>query len=220
MTGIVAVHIAGGSLAIVSGYSAVFAPKGKWLHRKAGIVFVIAMLVMGLGALLVGLEREKVSWLGGPLVAYLVITALLTVRRPASVVPLRDGALMVFAAVMGSMFISQGFQAVANGGALQGVYAPAFFLNGVVALLGAAGDARLLRSGPLTGNRRLARHLWRMCFAMFMATGSFFLGQAKVLPPALRVWPVLITLAVLPLVLLGYWMWRTRRKATPVPSAS
>ena len=54
------------------------------------------------------------------------------------------------------------------------------------------GDIRVLRSGPLTGASRIARHLWRMCFSLFVATGSFFLGQADELPDAFRVWPVLL----------------------------
>ena len=61
-----------------------------------------------------------------------------------------------------------------------------------------------------TGAKKIARHLWRMCFALFMSTGSFFLGQADKIPEALRIWPVLYVLAIAPLVFLLYWMWRVR----------
>jgi len=47
-----------------------------------------------------------------------------------------------------------------------------------------------------------------MSFALFIASGSFFIGQAKVIPKPIRIFPVLITLAVLPLVLLIYWLVR------------
>ncbi|HEU0014094.1 MAG TPA: hypothetical protein VFQ45_10445, partial [Longimicrobium sp.] len=57
---------------------------------------------------------------------------------------------------------------------------------------------------------RLARHLWRMCWAMWIATGSFFLGQADELPERLRVWPALIFLAVVPLLAMLYWLVRIR----------
>jgi hypothetical protein len=87
-------------------------------------------------------------------------------------------------------------------------------VNALVLLLGAAGDVRVLRSGPLTGTRRLARHLWRMCYAMFTATGSFFLGQAKVIPEPLRFGPLLLVLAFLPLPAMFYWLWRVRRRPT------
>ena len=84
------------------------------------------------------------------------------------------------------------------------------FFVGTVALLAAFGDWRLLRAGAITGARRLARHLWRMCFGLFIASGSFFLGQMKFIPKPLRSFPLLLTLAVSPLVMLVYWMWRVR----------
>src|SRR5262249_40598328 len=49
------------------------------------------------------------------------------------------------------------------------------------------------------------RHLWRMSFAMFIATGSFFLGQAKLLPRPYRIMPLLAVPPLLPLALLAYW---------------
>jgi len=84
-----------------------------------------------------------------------------------------------------------------------------FFLA-TVALLAAVGDWRLLRAGSITGTRRLARHLWRMCFGLFIASGSFFLGQAKFLPKAMRITPLLLALGIAPLIVLLYWMWRIR----------
>src|SRR5688572_14274691 len=46
------------------------------------------------------------------------------------------------------------------------------------------------------GSRRVARHLWRMCFALFVATGSFFLGQMKFIPEPVRIVPLLLVLAL------------------------
>ncbi|HYC58860.1 MAG TPA: hypothetical protein VEK79_04770 [Thermoanaerobaculia bacterium] len=83
---------------------------------------------------------------------------------------------------------------------------------GAVGLLAAAGDFRLMRSGPLEGARRIARHLWRMTFALFIAALSFFIGQAKVLPEAIRI-PGLLALPVLAvLIAMFYWLWRVRAK--------
>ena len=39
-------HIFGGSLAIAAGFVAIFAPKGAAWHRKIGMVFFYAMLLM------------------------------------------------------------------------------------------------------------------------------------------------------------------------------
>jgi hypothetical protein len=81
---------------------------------------------------------------------------------------------------------------------------------GSVILLAAIGDLRAIRAGGLRGSRRLARHLWRMCFGLFIATGSFFLGQMKFVPEPVRIVPLLLVLAFAPILFLIYWMWRVR----------
>lgn len=86
-----------------------------------------------------------------------------------------------------------------------------FFL-GTVLLLAALGDARMILAGGIQGTRRLARHLWRMCFGLFIATGSFAaqLVMMKFLPPPLRSMTVILILSGGPLLVLIYWMWRVR----------
>ena len=85
-----------------------------------------------------------------------------------------------------------------------------FFLFGVVGLLATVGDLRVMRSGPLRGAARLARHLWRMSFALFIAALSFFIGQAKVIPKPVRVTPLLVLPVLAVLVTMLYWLWRVR----------
>jgi hypothetical protein len=89
-----------------------------------------------------------------------------------------------------------------------------------VMLLAAAGDVRILRFGVPRGGPRLARHLWRMCFALFIAAGSFFSIRervATILPGPFTTAPM----RALPILLLFgsmfYWLWRLRgRRALPV----
>ena len=101
-------------------------------------------------------------------------------------------------------------EAVANGGTRNGMPAFPFVMFGVVGLLASAGDFRVIRSGALEGAPRLARHLWRMSFALFIAALSFFIGQAKVFPEPVRI-PALLALPVLAvLVTMLYWLWRVR----------
>ena len=44
-------------------------------------------------------------------------------------------------------------------------------------VLAAVGDLRMIRAGGIRGAKRIARHLWRMCFSFFVATGSFSSGR-------------------------------------------
>ena len=81
---------------------------------------------------------------------------------------------------------------------------------GVVLLLGAYGDVKVLRQGPLKGIPRLVRHIWRMCYSMFIATGSFFIGQSDEFPEALRHPLLIFPLGLSPFLAMLYWLWKVR----------
>ena len=85
-----------------------------------------------------------------------------------------------------------------------------FFMFGIVGALAAAGDVRVMRSGALTGASRIARHLWRMSCALFVAALSFFIGQAQVFPKPVRILPLLAVPVLAVLVTMLYWLWRVR----------
>ena len=176
------------------------------------MLFVYAMLTMtATGAALAVGQQVAVS-INVPaalLAGYLVFTGLTTVRAPAARSRSVDRALMLGAAVLGLSSIASGVEAAASGGRRGGMAFP-LFLFGTVSLLASAGDLRMLRSG-LPGSRRLARHLWRMCFALWIAAASFFLGQADEFPEALRI-PGLLALPVIAvLAAMFYWLRRVRR---------
>jgi hypothetical protein len=211
------IHIAAGGLAILLGYTALFVKKGGTVHRRSGLWFVYAMLVMGFSASVLAFIRSPSDpqVRSGFMTAYFVLTALTTVRpvsrwtRVINVVALLIAATLATFAIVGGVRIFN-----LPGRTYQGIpfFAPLFI--GVVLLLAVAGDLRIMRSGMPAGGRRLARHLWRMCFALFIAAGSFFSIRervAKILPAAFTTGPM----RALPiLVLFGamfYWLWRVRR---------
>lgn len=210
----VLIHVVAGSLAIVSGYVAIFAAKGARVHRRSGLLFVAAMVTMGMtGAVMALLMAEYLNVLAGSLAAYLVSTALTTVRRPASGSRQVDAGLMLAGLAIGVAAFAIGYrnlQAPVAGS--EGVPAPLPFIFGTIALLGAASDVRMLRPAGVRGPSRLRRHLWRMCTALFVATASFFLGQADEIPAPLRIFPLLAIPAFLPLLLMPYWLWRVRAR--------
>jgi hypothetical protein len=75
------------------------------------------------------------------------------------------------------------------------------------------GDRRMIRAGGLQGTRRLARHLWRTCFALFIASIAFYTGQGRV-PEVIRSPALLAAGVLLPLLAMLYWLWRVRRRRT------
>ena len=203
-------HIIAGSIAIIAGFISVFAVKGLKVHRKSGMVFVYAMVVLSLtGAVIATLRHQTANIIGGSLAFYMVTTAFLTVRPRNQRSRWIDAGAFVVGITVSAAAIKIGFDALNSAtGTNNGVPAGMLFFFGVVALLAALGDIRMMLAGGLTGAHRIARHLWRMCFSLFIASGSFFLGQAKVIPKPIRIFPLLAIPALLPLVLLLYWMVR------------
>jgi hypothetical protein len=211
LMGVLMVHIAAGLFAIVTGYTAVSTVKGGSLHRRAGLVFVYAMIVMGvLGSGIAAFEHKASSINGGLISAYFVVTALITVRAESATTRRLSIAAMVIALALAAFDFVLATRALANGKRFtEGVPVAVIVAFSVILLLSARGDWRVLREG-IRGSRRIARHLWRMCFALFIAAGSFFIGQAHIVPKPIRFWPVLLTLAFFPLVAMAYWIWRIR----------
>lgn len=203
-------HIGGGTVGILSGWTAMVARKGGRTHRIAGNAFFVSMLIMaGIGgAVAPFLEDGRLTnTTAGVFTFYLVASAWATVkRRPGAVgrfekaavaVPLGVAAFGLYLAWLGSQ----------DGKA--GGYAT-IYIFAAIAALAAVCDLRMIAAGGVSGVGRTARHLWRMTLALLVATGSFFIGQQDVLPQVIgdSPLPVVVTLAV-PL-LLAYWLVRVR----------
>jgi uncharacterized membrane protein len=182
-------HIIAGALALGAAGVALYVVKGSLLHRRSGLVFVGAMLVLaGSGALMaVFVTPDGVNVLNGLLTFYFVATALLTVRPPPEGQREVQSALMVAAFLLGAFAIGLGFEALGKPGhAASGIPAVLLFLFGAAAVVAGLLDVRLLRAGAVAGVQRLVRHAWRMGFALFIATTAFFLGQSQVFPEPVR----------------------------------
>ena len=200
-------HIAAGLIAILAGTLAVTARKGGPLHARAGTWFFGSMLVLGLSAAI--LEPYRVppgSPLGGIMVCYFVATSWVAARR-------RDGATGTFEIIACALALGAGAVIIAAGLAGQGS-TPAgrgpIFIFGAVCLLAGLLDLNAILRSPLSGRQRVSRHLWRMCVAFFIATGSFFLGQQDALPAAVRGSPWLFVPAFAPLAVMLAWLIRLR----------
>jgi uncharacterized membrane protein len=207
-------HIIAGLIGLASGAVALYALKGGKLHRQSGMIFVYAMLfVSSSGAVMAALKPQRLSLIAGVLTFYLVMTALLTVRRRIVGSHWIDLGAMLVALAVGIASIRFGLEALSSAtGKIDGMLAAPVFGLGAVALLAALLDVRMMAWG-IQRTHRIARHLWRMCFALFIAATSFFLGQtqgspAHVFPEPLRNSVVLAIPVVLVLLLMFYWLAR------------
>ena len=207
------VHIVAGLIGIVSGFIALLAWKGSKLHLKSGIIFVYAMLVLAGSAVVMAIDNgQPGNLIAAVLAFYLVLTALLAVRKPARgarwLGVCAMGLAFVLAAACFTFFITRGLNDSATGSNAE--LAPLYIVFGIVALLAGIGDARVLLARTQKYSQRLTRHLWRMCLALFIAAGSFFLGNAQVFPEVVRS-SGLLGLPVLAVVgLTFFWLARLR----------
>jgi hypothetical protein len=205
-------HIIAGTLGMLSGFVAVFLLKGSRRHGIAGNVFVIAMLALSAsGVYLAIMKSQPGNILGGTLTFYLVATAWVTARRRDGEPGIFDwGALLVVLGVAVSQ-ITFGLEAAFSPTGLKYEYPPwPYFFLGTVAVLAVTGDVRMLARNGISGTSRIARHLWRMCFALFIAASSIFLARQQLFPAFMRKTGALVFLSFLPIGLMIFWLIRVR----------
>ena len=210
------VHVLAGGLGLLSGYAALSVSKGSQGHRRSGLLFVAAMLTMSMTGLLISVFEGVAPEINIPtalLTFYLVITSLATVRPPTRGSLAVDRASMLMGVGTGIGCLVLGLNAIAQGGPAAGLAYPLFLFGGV-ALAGSEGDRRTIRDGGLRGAPRLKRHLWRMSFALFVASIAFYLGPDRV-PDIMRS-PVIRGFGLfLPIFAMSYWLWRLRGTRPP-----
>ncbi len=218
------IHIAGGAVAIAAGGVALYCLKGASLHRKSGMIFVYAMVLMTVSALIMAtVAGVRFSAAQAVLTFYLVVTALLTTRQRVPQFHWVNVGAMILALAVGIYDLVLGVEASRMPkGVIDGVPAAMIFIFGGFALLGAVGDLRMMLAREFQRNHRIARHLWRMGLALWVAVGSFFLGQAKVIPEPLRIVPLLALPVLLVFGATLYWFvrvrftsWQARKHAAP-----
>lgn len=226
-------HIFSGTAALLTGAGGLAFRKGARAHRMSGSLFAIFMLGMCIsGGYLAYLVSAKLSLIAAVFTGYLVVTAWMTVRRGEGEAGRFEWAALITALVIAAGFFWFGVQA-ARGEIVElaaGAPIPTgnYYIFGAVALLAAFGDFRIVFRGGIAGAQRIARHLWRMCTALFIAAASVFLGQPQVFPAFMRETPVLLSVPVLAIIMLMlFWLarvlltgWYRKRTITHGPTVA
>ena len=222
MTNLVLIlHVITGTIALLAGIVAISSRKGARTHRVAGTVFFVSMLVMAVLAdyLALAIPGQIPNLFIGTFTIYLVGTAWLTVWRKERSVGTPEKISLFVILGLCVPFVILSFQ-LATG--LKPSFKSAVPLEGPVRIaiysftffvaMAAIGDAKLVLAGGITGARRIARHLWRMCLGLTFAAGSAFTnGLPRLLPNTVHVPLILLFIPQLSsLVLLIFWMARVR----------
>ncbi len=223
MSPLLPVHIAAGIVGLLSGTAALIFRKGGRWHILAGKVFVASMLIMSSFAVYLAVLKHQSGNIGGGILTfYLILTAWLTARRRDGQTSIYDWALLLIPLALGALTWLGGLQKLRRPVPPEdGVPAGMNLFMGTVMLLAGAGDLRMLLGDGVAGVKQVVRHLWRMCFGLFIAAGSFFLGPSnrplrllsalglgQHLSPAVFGTALYLFLSVLPLILLIFWVFR------------
>lgn len=205
--GFMSVHIASGMVAVAVGTLAAAARKGSAMHATLGSWFFAAMLMLGATASI--LEPFRSPTPGSPLVGifvcYFVLTSWVTARRRDG----RSGKFELFAGLVAFAIAAAIAWGGLNESSTPAGRGPVFVMAGLCLFAGVL-DIRAFVRGKLTPAQRISRHLWRMCFAFFIASGSFFIGQQDVMPAAVQGSPILFAAGLAPLAVMAWWLVRLR----------
>lgn len=202
------IHIITGSLGLFSGFATLFFRKGSKNHNSYGRIFVYAMMLMAASGSAIALINDiLLSFFNGILVFYLVGTAWKTVRTKPNTTHFLDWLLLTSIVTVSFGLYDLGFDALAaTNQKINGFPAPVFFFFASVALVAGLLDLKMILNGGISGKARLIRHLWRMCFALFMTTAAFFLGQAKLFPEFMQQSVLILLPVAIVLLTLFYWL--------------
>ena len=191
-----------GCLAIAAGFTAFAVRKGNAVHRAAGATFVITMLLLAASGVWLSIARDILFTVFLSAIAFHAVAtgwAAAALEKPlcrlaTKASPVLSGAIVLGAAHGGVL------AAAAPGGMLNDLSPGAFYtVAGTGFILFVYDIAFALAKHP-SEQRRLTRHLWRMGFSFFLATGIFFFGNNHVLPELLRT-PALLSAPVMAVVL-------------------
>ena len=221
---ILVVHIVAGSVAALSGTAALYFGKGTGLHRAAGTVFFLSMLTMSISAAYLAVLIQDVTVFGAIFTIYLVVTAWVAARRKDGPTGSLEVIALLFALGVAATEFVFGVQASTSVTDRYWNYPPGpyFVLAGIV-MLAVGMDLKVIMRGGISGAARIARHLWRMCFALFIAAVSFVgQGLKSVLPLTTPGALYVLLIALVPLILMIFWFLRVRltnwyRKSAPQP---
>jgi uncharacterized membrane protein len=197
-------HVGSGFVGLLTGFLSAVAVKGSRVHRTAGDMFVVSMLVMAALGAAISPFLNPPQWtnvIAGCFTLYLVSTGYMSGARKGET---RIERGLMFVSAVGISCIAFAIAATATSSSDAG---PAYVF-GAIATLAAIGDFKLVLRGALTATQRIARHLWRMSFAWVIATASLFLGQPQVFPASIRGLLFVPVIAVLGFMF--FWMGRVR----------
>jgi hypothetical protein len=186
-------HIIAGLIVLLNSIVALSFSKGGRIHRASGNLFFLAFLCMTVGATFIT-DDPTIAILA----TYYVATAWAIVLRPEKKTGYFEIAAFIVVSIISirlfidAMAATRDFEIFVN------------YLFGSVAAISAMLDLNMIVRGGLSGAHRIARHLWRMCYALLGAVASFTANTSDK-------WPEFLndnSLIYLVVAIMFFWLFR------------
>lgn len=196
-------HLLVGIFALFGGFAAMLLPKGGALHKFSGKIFFYTMLGLCISGIYLTFTRSlQFTFLLAIFSLYLLLTGWYAMARKGTIVNLFDKIGFYAISIIGvsTLILS------ALGENLNWYYPPSepsypsYLIFVVFSGFLAYWDYQLLTAKKLFRSKLLIRHLWRMFFALFIATTIFFGGNSNILPAAFRT-ELILTLPIVTVLL-------------------
>lgn len=208
------IHFLVGTICLFAGAVAFLVRKGSRPHRWAGRVFVVCMLLLCASGLYMSVSRSILfTAFLALMAAHAVTTGWLAAARisgRAEVIAAGVIGLVALAACGSGLVVAS-----LPSGELNGLPPGAFYSLGGVAIWVAGIDVLTLCRSSTNNRQRLTRHVWRMGFALFIASFIFFFGNNSVLPPLFRTQVALVAPVLTVVALAVYGSLRARFGRAP-----
>ena len=210
------VHIAAGTVALLSGTISLIRKKGAKPHRLIGSIFFISMLLIGASAsIMASYQPNYFLFIVGIFSIYLVSTGVRILylknlaqgQKPLFIDWLVSGTMLVF----GLAFVSIGLYNVLVKSDFFGTVLVVF---GSISLVMVGQDIRLYKGKTKVTNYWLYMHISRMVASNIAAFTAFLVVNNSVLPPMVA-W---LLPTVIGSALISYWQIKYRRKPEKLPA--
>lgn len=167
-------HVGFGFLAVAGAITALSTQKGSALHKKAGWIFAVPMVVAALTALVFEIEFDEprpLAVIMSVATLYLLTTSILSLRNEWRFAPIVERLLIVVPIALFAvsvMFLYRSIQLAS----LAQIPGPTLYAGVFLSLV--IGDVRLMLSRPTERLRWVRRHLFRMLLAFAFAIRALF----------------------------------------------
>ncbi|MEP0368307.1 MAG: hypothetical protein ABJN36_15640 [Cyclobacteriaceae bacterium] len=203
------IHIAGGTVALLSGLLSLLSKKGSTWHIRFGLIFFYSMIIMaGMASFLAAFStRESFNLIVGLFTIYLVLTSRQAIVSKMGTITVKEKITGIMGLIVFGSFLALLIRAFQSGQSMiEGVYLEAYFVFTMFSCLALVLDIKILAKGGVYGKHRTVRHVWRMLLALFIATASAVYGQPQIFPDWIHSSEVLNVVVLLILISLLFWV--------------